>query len=120
MQVDNDGKKVWLEFSKDGQYVDDQIVATDYGEDNIVVMKVHVNQIISNASGSILQIDGIWLIDYANAKTLNIYNKLGAFTLSEINGDTLFFEFADDQPAPNETTLPKLPVANFNSNLTSD
>ena len=132
MQVDNDGKKVWLEFSKDGQYVDDQIVATDYGdhtwtlkldkiqgEDNIVVMKVHVNQIISNASGSILQIDGIWLIDYANAKTLNIYNKLGAFTLSEINGDTLFFEFADDQPAPNETTLPKLPVANFNSNLTS-
>ena len=132
MQVDNDGKRVWFEFSKDGQYVDDQIVATDYGdhtwtlkldkiqgEDNIVVMKVHVNQIISNASGSILQIDGIWLIDYANAKTLNIYNKLGAFTLSEINGDTLFFEFADDQLAPNETTVPKLPVANFNSNLTS-
>ena len=132
MQIDNDGKRVWLEFSKDGQYVDDQIVATDYGdhtwileldkiqgEDNIVVMKVHVNQIISNASGSILQIDGIWLIEYANAKTLNIYNKLGAFTLSGINGDTLFFEFADDQLAPNETTVPKLPVANFNSNITS-
>jgi len=82
-------------------------------------MKVHVNQIISNASGSILQIDGIWLIEYANAKTLNIYNKLGAFTLSGINGDTLFFEFADDQLAPNETTVPKLPVANFNSNITS-
>ena len=31
-------------------------------------MKVHVNQIIPDASGSIAQIDGIWLIDYANAR----------------------------------------------------
>ena len=132
VQVDNDGKKVWLEFSKDGQYVDDEIVATDYGdhtwtldldkiqgEDNIVVMKVHVNQIISNASGNILQIDGIWLIDYANAKTLETDDKLGAFTLTEINGENLVFENVDDQLAPNETTVPKLPVANFNSNVTS-
>jgi len=31
-QVDVDGKKVWLEFEKDGQYVDDQIVSTDSGK----------------------------------------------------------------------------------------
>ena len=66
-----------------------------------------------------MQIDGIWLIDYLNAKALKTDDKLGAFILSGIYGDTLVFELADDQLAPNETTVPKLPVANFNSNVTS-
>ncbi len=33
-QVDVDGKKVWLELDKDGQYVDDQIVSTDTWSDH--------------------------------------------------------------------------------------
>ena len=28
-QVDVDGEKVWLEFSKDGEYVDDEIISVD-------------------------------------------------------------------------------------------
>ena len=32
-QVDVDGQKVLLEFDKDGQYVDDQIISTDSGYD---------------------------------------------------------------------------------------
>ena len=120
-QFDIDGKKVWLEFSKDGQYVDDQIINV-YGsaaektwtvaidniqnENNVVVMKVHVNQIIPDVSGSIAQIDGIWLIDYANTMTLKIDDKFGAFKLTEINGEKLVFEFVDDQPALNEIRIP--------------
>jgi S-layer protein (TIGR01567 family) len=114
------GTKAWMVFAKDGQYIDDQIinvsglaaektwtVALDnvQNENNIVVMKVHVNQIISNSSGNILQIDGIWLIDYLNAKTLKTDDKLGAFTLSGINGDTLIFEFNDTLLTSNEIQI---------------
>jgi S-layer protein (TIGR01567 family) len=96
-QIDIDGKKVWLEFDKNGKYVDDQIISTDtgghnwtcsldkiQGEDNIPVLKIHVNNVYQGAIDNIVQIDGIWLIDYANAKTLKVGNKVGEYTLEEI------------------------------------
>ncbi len=56
--IDIDGKKAWLEFDKNGQYVDDQIISTypdDHnwacslgkiqGEDNVSVLRVHVNDV---------------------------------------------------------------------------
>ena len=100
-QVDVDGNKVWFEFTKDGQYVDDQIVSADndssntwtceldniQGEDNVPVLKVRTNQIFQGAVDSIAQIDGLWLVDYANAKTLKIGDKLGHFELVKINND---------------------------------
>jgi S-layer protein (TIGR01567 family) len=101
-QVDVDGKKVWLEFDKDGQYVDDQIVATDtgdhvwtseldkiQGEDNVPVLKVHVNQVFQGAVDSIAQIDGLWLIDYANAMKINSDDEFGKLNNVAINGATL-------------------------------
>ncbi len=101
-QVDVDGKKVWLEFDKDGQYVDDQIVATDtgdhvwtseldkiQGEDNVPVLKVHVNQVFQGAVDSIAQIDGLWLIDYANAMKIESDDEFGKLNNVGINGPTL-------------------------------
>ncbi|MDQ1276141.1 MAG: hypothetical protein QG610_1716 [Euryarchaeota archaeon] len=100
-QVDVDGQKVWIEFDKDGQYVDDQIISTDSGDqtwncthyniqgiDNGTVLKVHVNQIISGTTDGIVQIDGIWLIDYENTMTLHIGNQFGNCTLKEIVNGT--------------------------------
>ena len=101
-QVDVDGKKVWLEFSKDGQYVDDQIVSTDsgsntwtceldkiQGEDNVPVLKVHVNQVFQGAVDSIAQIDGLWLIDYANAMKIESDAEFGKLNNVGISGPTL-------------------------------
>ncbi len=101
-QVDVDGKKVWLEFSKDGQYIDDQIVATDsgdhvwtcevdgvQGEDNVPVLKVHVNQVFQGAVDSIAQIDGLWLIDYANAIKINSDDEYGKLNNVGISGPTI-------------------------------
>jgi S-layer protein (TIGR01567 family) len=75
-QVDIDGTKVWVEFYRNGEYVDDEIVGVGtsdstwdvkldgiQGENNVTVMKIHINQI--EADG--IQIDGLWVIDYANA-----------------------------------------------------
>jgi S-layer protein (TIGR01567 family) len=101
-QVDVDGKKVWLQFDKDGQYVDDQIVATDsgdhvwtseldkiQGEDNVPVLKVHVNQVFQGAVDSIAQIDGLWLIDYANAIKIESDDEFGKLNNVGISGATL-------------------------------
>jgi S-layer protein (TIGR01567 family) len=114
-QIDVDGKKVWLEFTKDGEYVDDEIISVStsegagntweveldgiQGEDNIVVFRVHINQIFMGAGDSIAQIEGIWLIDYRNAKKLQIGDRFGDYKLisivkgvDESNQGSLVFE----------------------------
>lgn len=97
-QIDIDNEKVWLEFTRNGHHVADKKVAVDnengktwtvtldniQGEDNIVVMKVHVKNLFVGTEKRIVWIDGIWLIDYTNSKTLNIGNQLGKYTLTEI------------------------------------
>ncbi len=101
-QVDVDGNKVWLELDKDGEYVDDEIVSTDsgdhiwtcevddvQGEDNVPVLKVHVNQVFQGAVDSIAQIDAIWLIDYANAIKINTDDEFGKLNDVSINGPTI-------------------------------
>jgi S-layer protein (TIGR01567 family) len=123
-QIDVDGKKVWLEFGKDGQYIDDQIISTEtgsniwtcqldkiQGKDNVPVLKVHVSQIYQGATDSIAEIDGIWIIDYANVTTLQISDKLEGFTLTQIvnglnesNLGSLTFE---DSISSKKITIPK-------------
>jgi len=96
-QIDVDGKKVLLEFDKNGKYVDDAILSTEpdnqnwtclrdniQGEDNIPVLRVYVSNVYQDGNDSIVQINGIWLIDYANARTLKIGDKIGGFTLEKI------------------------------------
>ncbi|WP_292381217.1 S-layer protein domain-containing protein [Methanosarcina sp. UBA289] len=97
-QINIDNEEIWFEFSKDGKYIIDQIVPANtdsnktwtvaldnvQGENNIVVMKVYVNQLFAGAVDNIVRIDGIWLIDYANATTLKVGDKIGEFTLENI------------------------------------
>jgi S-layer protein (TIGR01567 family) len=107
-QVDVDGKKVWLEFDKDGEYVDDEIISTDSGdhiwtckldgiqdEDDVPVLKVHVNQVFQGAVDSIAQIDGLWLIDYANAMKIESDDEFGKLDDVSINGDTITISNTD-------------------------
>jgi S-layer protein (TIGR01567 family) len=101
-QVDVDGEKVWLEFDKDGEHVDDEIVNVGQGdstwdvelddiqdEDDVIVMRVHVNQVFQGAVDSVAQIEGIWLIDYANAIKIETDDEFGELNDVSINGDTL-------------------------------
>ncbi|AKB83108.1 hypothetical protein MSBR3_2530 [Methanosarcina barkeri 3] len=98
-KIDIDNETVWLEFTKDGKFVASQNISVNTGENNktwnvtldnvegennIVVMKVYVNQLFAGVENNIVRIDGVWLIDYANARTLNIGDKLGDFALKKI------------------------------------
>ncbi len=83
-QVDVDGEKVWLQFNKEGEYVDDEILSVGTGdstwdvelddvqdEDDVVVSKVHIKQVLQGGVDSLVQIDGLWLIDFENAFTVD-------------------------------------------------
>lgn len=96
-QIDVDGKKVWLELDKDRQYVDDEIISIGPGDDtwtctldniqgvnNASVFKVHVKQVFQGATDSIVQIEGIWLIDYANIMDIKIGDELGEYKIIKI------------------------------------
>jgi S-layer protein (TIGR01567 family) len=77
-EVDVEGNKVWLELSKDGIYLDDVVVTLDIsdadastwdykgddvgGEDDVLVMRVHVNEINQDGVDEFIIIEGLWLI----------------------------------------------------------
>ncbi len=97
-EIDIAGKKLLLEFDKNGKYVDDTIFSAGenwtclrdniQGEDNIPVLKVYVSDIYQDGQDSIVQINGIWLVDYSNARTLKIGDKIGEYTLENIVSGT--------------------------------
>jgi len=58
-------------------------------EDDVVVLRVHVNQVFQGAVDSIAQIEGLWLIDYANSMTIESDDEFGSLDDVSIQGDTL-------------------------------
>ena len=107
-QVDVNGQKVWIELDYNGQRVDDSIIATDSGdhtwtckldkiqdEDNVVVLKVHVNQVFQGAEDSIAQVDGLWLIDFENTIKLTSDEAFGKLDNVALNGKTITIDNKD-------------------------
>jgi S-layer protein (TIGR01567 family) len=79
-QIDVEGDKVWLELTKDGKFLDDDVYdatpgtdtnpdnkSWDYeadlaGEDDVVVLRVHINEVFQGQVDSLAIIEGIWLM----------------------------------------------------------
>lgn len=95
-QVNVDSQTVWLELTNDGEIIDDKIISVTsdgtwnvnlhdiQGVNDVLVFRVHVSKVIKTANDNIVQLDGLWLIDYANAKTLKANDRLGNFKIKEI------------------------------------
>ncbi|WP_440947373.1 S-layer protein domain-containing protein [Methanosarcina sp. T3] len=143
-EIDIDSEKAWLELTRDGQYIADKNVSIDtddnrtwtvalddvQGENNIVVMKVHVKNLFVGTEKRIVWIDGVWLIDYANARTLNIGDEFGEFTLEQIisgidasNPGSLVFEKApviDETSVTDDTSVNDTSAADFSESPSSE
>lgn len=106
----DDNSKVLLELDKDGTYVSNAVIELYSGEsrtwtcklnniqglNDVPILKVRVNPVFdSNPAGSIVQIQGIWLIDYANFLTIKNDDKLGKLNDVSVNGSTLTFSNKD-------------------------
>ncbi len=123
-QIDVEGQKVWFILTKNGYYVDDNdniTVGSTWNvklddikdEDDIVVFKVHLNQVFQGVTEGVAQIRGLWIIDYENTTTLKVGNKFKGYKLVKINNGV------------NKNNLGSLvfevpvPVANFSASPTS-
>jgi S-layer protein (TIGR01567 family) len=103
-EIDVEGKKVWLQFEQNGQYVNDAIISTEVGTktwtcelnaiqgvNNVTVLRVHVFNIFQGAESGSVQIDGLWLIDFSVITNLNLGERFGEYTLIKIiNGVNSF------------------------------
>ncbi|PAV11539.1 hypothetical protein ASJ81_09980 [Methanosarcina spelaei] len=95
-RIDVNNQKVWLELTNDGELIDDNIISvTDdgtwnvevddvQGVDDVLVFKVHVSKISQSGTDSTVQFDGLWLIDYVNAKTIKPSDRFGNLKIKEI------------------------------------
>ena len=109
-QIDVNGNKAYLQFFKDGQEVDSGIVNTNYtgsgandsktweitksllGEKDVQVLRVHVVQVFQGTQSSLVEIKGIWLMDYQNVRELKTSDSFGSLDFKSSSGGVLSFE----------------------------
>ncbi|WNY24385.1 hypothetical protein MmiHf6_17160 [Methanimicrococcus hongohii] len=103
-QIDVDGNKAYLKFLKDGKEINSSIVNTNdstsnwilrqniSNEKNIQVLRVHVKDVFQGTQDSLVELDGVWLMDYENIVELKSDDKFGVL---EYDGDadlTVYFD----------------------------
>jgi S-layer protein (TIGR01567 family) len=101
-QVDVNGNKALMELDYNGQYVDDSVIDAStgdhtwsckldkvLGEDNVTVMKVHISNVFQGAVDSMVQIEGLWLIDFENPIQINSDAAYGKLDDTSLNGQTI-------------------------------
>uniref|UniRef100_UPI00351C09B6 S-layer protein domain-containing protein n=1 Tax=Methanomethylovorans sp. TaxID=2758717 RepID=UPI00351C09B6 len=110
-QIDIDGNKVWLELTKDGVYLDDQVITVtdadvenstwDYeeddvgGEDDVVIMRAHVNEVFQGQVDSLAVIEGMWLISN-EPLVIESDDSFGALDVTTIGDNSLVLTNPDD------------------------
>jgi S-layer protein (TIGR01567 family) len=102
-QIDVEGNKVWMEFSKDGEFIDDQVIDidtatggvtwtydTDVGDkDDVIVFRVHVTQVFQGQVDSLAVIEGLWLVDYENVLKIEDDDKFGKLEVASVTGGSI-------------------------------
>ncbi|MEZ5335162.1 MAG: S-layer protein domain-containing protein [Methanolobus sp.] len=101
LMIDVDGEKVWIQFTKDGEFIEDEVIDVSdeemwtydedvAGENDVVVMKIKITDIIqqNNGYGTIL-IEGLWLIDFENVLEIKVDDDFGEMQVSEIGAGHL-------------------------------
>ena len=89
-QIDVDGNKALIGFYKDGKEINRSIITTGagesgnwilrntvLGESNTQVLRVHVSSVFQGTQDSLVEIDGLWLMDYQKAMELKSGDKFG-------------------------------------------
>ncbi len=102
-QIDVEGEKVWMELTKDGEFIEDEVIDVpntgetwiydkDIGEEeDVVLMAMNVTSIFRADSDGIVIIEGLWLIDFDNIIQVDIGDQFGEMQVTEIGTDYLKF-----------------------------
>lgn len=116
-QLDAGGRKAWLELKKDGRTEDDGIISltsgnpswimreTVLGEKGTEVFRVHIEEIFQGTESSLVEIKGIWLVDYANAVEVKDGANVGKFEADSIGKDALSYKVSGYMPGNDKDDL---------------
>ncbi|NPE30876.1 PGF-CTERM sorting domain-containing protein [Methanococcoides sp. SA1] len=120
-QIDVDGNKVWLEFSKDGKFIDDEVFNTqnnvdesawEYdttigGEEDIVMLRVHINEVFQGQVDSLAIIEGLWLIsdEVIEVDTSDAFGDLEVTSISTGPSGSIEMKNVDNDLTLNDDTL---------------
>ncbi|TGC06649.1 hypothetical protein CUN85_12830 [Methanolobus halotolerans] len=100
-QIDVEGEKVWMELSKDREFVEDEVinVADDSATwtyntvvddtDGVDVFKVLVYGVSADSEGSLITVGGLYLIDYQNILSIESGDEFGTLQVDTASGDTI-------------------------------
>ena len=101
-QIDVDGNKVWMELSKDGEFVEDEVVSLDgvtsatwdYDVDvgdqsDVIVFRVLVTDVFQGQVDSLAVVEGLWLIDYENVLSVETSDEFGELEVSSVSSSIL-------------------------------
>ncbi|WP_321430749.1 S-layer protein domain-containing protein [uncultured Methanolobus sp.] len=96
-QIDVSGDRVWMELSKNGEFIEDKVIHVDdktdgtwiYDTDiadevNVEVFRVNVTNLFQGQVDSLVVVEGIWLIDYENILEIEIDDEFEILKVDRI------------------------------------
>jgi S-layer protein (TIGR01567 family) len=103
-QIDVEGNKVWMEFTKDGDFIEDEVLDVSNGavtwtydadvgdKEDVIVFRAHITQVFQGQVDSLAIVEGLWLIDYENVMKIEDDDKFGKLEVTGISGSTINME----------------------------
>ena len=122
-QIDVDGNKAYIKFMKDGQEINSSIVTTGaasssenswvfsttvLNEKDVQVMRLHVKSVFQGTQDSLVEIEGLWLMDYKNVRELKSGDKFGLLEYDgagEFSGEEISLNADDDKVIANNMSI---------------
>ncbi|MCG8501815.1 MAG: hypothetical protein MJB12_15630, partial [Firmicutes bacterium] len=103
-QIDVEGDKVWLELSKDGEFIENEIINvvcgsatwtydTDVGDtDDVIVFRALITDVFQGQVDSLAVIEGLYLVEFDDVLKIENDDEFGELEVSSIAGGTIFME----------------------------
>jgi S-layer protein (TIGR01567 family) len=96
-QIDVEGDKVWMELTKDGEFVEDEVIDVTGGEatwnydvdvgdqDDVIVFRVLITDVFQGQVDSLAVIEGLWLVDYENVMEVETSDEFGELEVDSVD-----------------------------------
>ncbi|WP_406655688.1 S-layer protein domain-containing protein [Methanolobus sp. ZRKC2] len=103
-QIDVEGDKVWMELSKDGEFVEDEVIDviggeatwtydTDVGDtDDVIVFRALITDVFQGQVDSLAVVEGLYLVEYEDLLTIETDDEFGELEVMEIADETISME----------------------------
>ncbi len=102
-QIDVEGDKVWMELSKDGEFVEDEVIDVTSGEatwdydvdvgdqDDVLVFRVLITDVFQGQVDSLAVVEGLWLLDYDNILEIESSDEFGELEVNAVSSTISMF-----------------------------